>query len=183
MNYYRSVPSNPNQLIELKIAGRYRMIPVWATKLSFEVRPGLKFDARAWKLWKPSLLLLNEISKAEKIKVDWVRIHSHFSLRGDIPHAMGWWDHEQKAMFLCHFDKETLLHELGHALTSGYHGDPWARATARLYKKYLKGKVLKDAMIQLAHYLSGRRVYKALYGERAPKAPEIVSLWKGLKPR
>jgi hypothetical protein len=41
------MPSNPNELIELKIAGRYRMIPVWATKLSFEVRPGLKFDPRA----------------------------------------------------------------------------------------------------------------------------------------
>jgi hypothetical protein len=67
MTYYLSMPSNPNQLIELKIAGRYRMIPVWATKLSFEVRPGLRFDERAWKLWKPSLLLLNEISKAEKI--------------------------------------------------------------------------------------------------------------------
>jgi hypothetical protein len=172
-----------NKLIELKIAGRYRMIPVWASKLSFEVRPGQKFDARAWKLWKPSLLLLNEISKAKKIKVSWVRIHSHFGLKGDIPHAMGWWDHEQKAMFLCHFDKETLLHELGHALTSGYHGDPWAKETAKLYKKYLKGKELKEAMIQLAHYLSGRRVYKALYGERAPKAPEIQSLWKGLKPR
>jgi hypothetical protein len=95
---------------------------------------------------------------------------------------MGWWDHEQKAMFLCHFDKETLLHEVGHALTSGYHGDPWAKATARLYKKYLKGKGYSSAMIQLAHYLSGRRVYKALFGERAPKAPEIVSVWKGLKP-
>jgi hypothetical protein len=54
-------------------------------------------------------------------------------------------------------------------------------ATARLYKKYLKGKALKDAMIQLAHYLSGRRVYKALYGERAPKAPVLQSIWKGLK--
>ena len=173
---------NPNKLIELKVAGRYRMLPVWATKLSFEVRPGLKFDSRAWKLWKPCLLLLEEITRAEKLKVSWVRIHSHFGLKGDIPHAMGWWDHEQKAMFLCHFDKETLLHEVGHALTSGYHGDPWAKATARLYKKYLKGKGYKAAMIQLAHYLSGRRVYKTLFGERAPKAPEIKSMWKGLKP-
>ena len=110
------MPSNPNQLVELKVAGRYRMLPVWATKLSFEVRPGLKFDSRAWKLWKPCLLLLEEIVKKEKLKVSWVRIHSHFGLKGDIPHAMGWWDHEQKAMFLCHFDKETLLHEVGHAL-------------------------------------------------------------------
>ena len=176
------MPRNENQLVELKIAGRYRVIPVWASKLSFEVRPGLNFDSRAWRLWKPVLLLLNDIARQEKLKINWVRVHSHFGLKGDVPHAMGWWDHEQKAMFLCHFDKETLLHEVGHALTSGYHGDPWAKATARLYKKYLKGKALKDAMIQLAHYLSGRRVYKALYGERAPKAPEIVSMWKGLKP-
>jgi hypothetical protein len=27
------------------------------------------------------------------------------------------------------------------------------------------------------------RVYKALYGERAPKAPELQSLWRGLKPK
>jgi hypothetical protein len=60
------MPQNPNQLLELKIAGRYRMIPVWASKLSFEVRPGLKFDSRAWKLWKPVLTLLNEIAKKKK---------------------------------------------------------------------------------------------------------------------
>jgi hypothetical protein len=180
--YYRFMPSNPNQLLELKIAGRYRMIPVWASKLSFEVRPGLKFDSRAWKLWKPVLTLLNEIAKKEKLKINWVRVHSHFGLKGEIPHAMGWWDHEQNAMFLCHFDKETMLHEVGHALSSGYHGDPWAKQASRLYLKYLKGNQLKGAMIQLAHYLSGRRVYKALYGQRAPKAPEIASMWKGLKP-
>lgn len=174
--------TNENRLVELKIAGRYRLLPVWATKLRFEVRPGQKFDSRAWKLWKPVLLLLNEIALKEKLKINWVRIHSHFGLKGDIPHAMGWWDHEQKAMFLCHFDKETMLHEVGHALSSGYHGDPWAKQAARLYQKYLKGKELKAAMIQLAHYLSGRRVYKALYGEKAPKAPELESMWKGLKP-
>ena len=83
------MPSNPNQLVELKVAGRYRMLPVWATKLSFEVRPGLKFDSRAWKLWKPCLLLLEEIVKKEKLKVSWVRIHSHFGLKGDIPQCQG----------------------------------------------------------------------------------------------
>lgn len=174
--------TSENKLIELKIAGRYREIPVWASKLSFEVRPGLKFDSRAWRLWKPVLLLLNEIAKKEKLKINWVRVHSHFGLKGDVPHAMGWWDHEQKAMFLCHFDKETMLHEVGHARTSGYHGDPWAKQTAKLYRKYLKGKEQKAAFVQLAHYLSGRRVYKDLFGEKAPKAPEIQSLWKGLKP-
>jgi len=173
---------SPNQLVELKIAGRYRKIPVWATELDFEVRPGQKFDERAWTYWKPVLLLLNEVAKKEKLKINWVRVHSHFGHKGDVPHAMGWWDHEIKAMFLCHFDKETMLHEVGHALSSGYHGDPWAKQAARLYMKYLKGKELKDAMIQLAHYLSGRRVYKTIYGEKAPKAPEIQSMWKGLDP-
>jgi hypothetical protein len=43
-------------------------------------------------------------------------------------------------------------------------------------KKYLKGKSYLSAVIQLAHYLSGGRLYKALYGERAPKAPEIKSM-------
>lgn len=67
-----------------------------------------------------------------------------------------WWDHEQRAMFLCHFDKETLLHEVGHALSSGYHGDPWAKATARLYQKYLKGNELTEAMTHLGTtYLVG----------------------------
>jgi hypothetical protein len=51
------------------------MIPMWATELSFEVRPGQKFDARAWKYWKPVLLLLNEVAKKEKLKINWVRVH------------------------------------------------------------------------------------------------------------
>jgi hypothetical protein len=75
-----------------------------------------------------------------------------------------------------------MLHEVGHALSSGYHGDPWAKQAARLYLKYLKGKEQKEAMIQLSRYLSGRRVYKSLYGEKAPKAPEIQSLWRDLNP-
>ena len=44
-------------------------------------------------------------------------------------------------------------------------------------------KSVLAAMIQLAQYLSGRREYKALFGERPPKAPEIISIWKGLKQR
>lgn len=171
-----------NRLLELKVAGRYRMLPVWATKLRFEVRPSPTFDNRAWRLWKPVLLLLNQVCKEERIKVNWVRIHSHFNLKGDIPHAMGWWDHEQKAMFLCHFDKETLLHEIGHALSSGYHGDPWAKATARLYLKHLKGRELKAAMTHLGHYLAGRRIYKKIYGVRPEKYVDPPSLWLKLKP-
>lgn len=174
--------SGENKLVEMKIAGRYRMIPLWATRVSFEVRPSPSFDNRAWKLWKPILLLLEKVAKKEKIKVKWVRIHSHFNLKGDIPHAMGWWDHEDSSMFLCHFDKETLLHELGHALSSGYHGDPWAKQTARLFQKYLNGKEQKQAMNNLAHYLSGRRIYKKIYKERPPKYIEPKSMWLNLKP-
>ncbi len=85
-------------------------------------------------------------------------------------------------MFLCHFDKETLLHEVGHALSSGYHGDPWAKQTARLYQKYLKGKELQKAMDNLGHYLSGRRIYKKVYGTRPPKYEDPKSLWLGRKP-
>lgn len=170
------------QLVEMKVAGRYRMLPRWATKFQFEVRPSPSFDNRAWVLWKPILKLLSKVAKEEKIKIKWVRIHSHFNLKGDIPHAMGWWDHEDKSMFLCHFDKETLLHELGHALSSGYHGDPWAKQTARLFQKYLPKREQRVAMENLAHYLSGRRVFKKIYKERPPKYIEPKSMWLGLKP-
>lgn len=182
-NYYFFMPaSGENKLVELKIAGRFRTIPIWATKLKFEVRPSPSFDNRAWKLWKPVLVLLSEICVKEKLSINWVRIHSHFNLKGDIPHAMGWWDHEQKAMFLCHFDKQTMLHEVGHALSSGYHGDPWAKATARVYQKYLRGKELAEAMTHLGHYLAGRRIYKKIYGTKPPQYFEPPSLWLDRRP-
>lgn len=177
------VKKNQSALLELKIAGRYRTVPVWATKLSFEIRPSLNFDNRAWKIWKTTLLLLNQICKKEKIKINWVRIHSHFGLRGEIPHAMGWWDPEERAMFLCHFDKETMLHEVGHILSSGYHGDPWAKKTALVYKKYMKGRELQQSMDNLGQYLSGRRIYKKIYGEKPPKFVQEKSIWRNLKPR
>ncbi len=131
---------NPNSLVVSKIAGRYRELPLWATKLDFEVRPSLDFDNLAWKLWKPTLLLMHKVVRKEKITIKWVRIHSHFNLKRELTHAMGFYDPEEKGIFLCHFDSETMLHELGHAKSSGYHGDPWAKATAKLYLKYLKGR-------------------------------------------
>ena len=81
--------SPDNRLIELKIDGRYHMLLVWATKLGFELKPNPSFDKRAWKLWRPILLLLNAVCKKEKLRVDWVRTHSHFNLKVYIPHAMG----------------------------------------------------------------------------------------------
>jgi hypothetical protein len=171
-----------NRLIELKIAGRWREVPIWSTKLPFEVRPTPGFDKRAWKLWKPTLFLMAKVVKKEKIQINWVRIHSHFNLRGDIPHAMGWYEPEGKSVFLCHFDAETMLHELGHAKSSGFHGDPWAKATANLYQKYLKGKERQLAFDNLGHYLSGRRIYKKIFGVKPPKYEEPKSLWWHLKP-
>ena len=171
-----------NKLVELKIAGRYRKVPLWATKLEFEVRPSQDFDARAWKLWKPTLLLMNRAIKREKIKVNWVRIHSHFNLRRELSHPMGWFNPEDKSMFLCHFDNETMLHELGHAKSSGFHGDPWAKATAKLYLRYLGGKEQKLAMDNLGQYLSGRRIYRKLYGQRPPKFIYPKSIWWQRKP-
>lgn len=171
-----------NRLITLKIAGRFRRIPIWATKLQFEVRPNDRFDDRAWKLWKPTLLLMNKVVRLEKIKINWVRIHSHFNLRGELPHAMGWMDPESRGVFLCHFDKETMLHELGHARSVGYHGDPWAKNTWRLYDKYLKDKELRNARNNLCQYLSGRRQYKKVLGKQPPKFLDQKSIWWHLKP-
>ena len=181
--YYLSVTrTGENRIVELKVAGRYRELPLWATRLSFEVRPGLNFDNRAWKLWKPVLLLLDAIVKKEKLKINWVRIHSHFNAKRDIPHAMGWWDSESKAMFLCHFDKETMLHEVGHVKSSGYHGDPWAKATINLYLKYLKGRELDRAINHFVYYLSARRVYKKMYGQKPPISNIPPNIWLHRKP-
>ena len=91
-----------NRLITLKIAGRFRRIPIWATKLQFEVRPNDRFDNRAWKLWKPTLLLMNKVVRLEKIKIKWVRVHSHFKLCGELPHAMGWMDPESREIGRAH---------------------------------------------------------------------------------
>lgn len=60
---------NQNKIVNLKIAGRFRQVPLWATKLSFEVRPNDRFDNRAWKLWKPTLLLMNHVVKKRESKI------------------------------------------------------------------------------------------------------------------
>ena len=171
-----------NRYVTLKVGGRYRELPIWATKLRFEVRPSADFDRRAWKLWKLTLLLMDRVCRLEKINVAWVRIHSHFNLRRELPHAMGWWDPIEKSAFLCHFDKETMLHELGHAKSSGYHGDPWAKATWKLYKKYLTGRERERAFEAICAYLAGRRVYKSAFQSRPPKYEHPKSIWWGRKP-
>lgn len=173
---------NSNKYVTLKVGGRFRELPIWATRLSFEVRPSAEFDRRAWKLWKPTLLLMDRVCRKEKIKVAWVRIHSHFHLRKELPHAMGWFDPIEKSAFLCHFDKETMLHELGHAKTYGYHGDSWARATWKLYQKYLTGRERDRAFEAICAYLSGRRAYKNAFKSKPPKYEHPRSIWWGLKP-
>ena len=172
-----------NKLLYLKIGGRYRELPVWATKLKFEVRPNDNFDNRAWKLWKPTLLLMDKVVRKEKIKVKWVRIHSHFNLRKELPHPMGWMDNYQGGVFLCHFDKETMLHEMAHAKSPGFHGDPWAENTWKFYAKYLKGKELVRAQENLCQYLSGRRQYKKHLGKVPPKFLDSKSIWWHLQPK
>lgn len=171
-----------NKIIELKIGGRYREVPIWATKLRFEVRPNDKFDNRAWKLWKPTLVLMDEVVRREKISIKWVRIHSHFNLRGELPHPMGWMSDVEKGVFLCHFDKETMLHEMAHAKSPGFHGDSWAKNTWKLYDKYLRGKELTLARNNLCQYLSGRRQYKKKLDKIPPKFTDSKSIWWKLSP-
>ena len=172
-----------NKTVNLKIAGRFRQVPLWATNLSFEVRPNDRFDNRAWKLWKPTLLLMNQVVKKERIQIKWVRVHSHFNLRGELPHAMGWMDPESKGLFLCHFDKETMLHELGHAKSIGYHGDQWAKNTWKLYDRYLAGQELNTARKNLCQYLSGRRQFKKVLAKKPPKFSDQKSIWWHRKPK
>ena len=171
-----------NRLLTLKIAGRFREVPIWATKLPFEIRPNPNFNSRAWKYWKPSLNLMAEIVRSQKIKINARLIHSHFNQRKISTHDSGWWDPDTRNMFLCTFDKETMLHELAHAKSEGFHGDPWARTTAKLFSKYLSGRELNNALINLGEYRSGQRVYKELFGERPPKYKEPKSVWWHLKP-
>ncbi|NBR23935.1 MAG: hypothetical protein EBU08_09240, partial [Micrococcales bacterium] len=88
-NYNDFVPSNPDKLVELKIAGRYRMIPVWATKLDFEVRPGLKFDERALIAGASS-----KDSKSENLE-EWIRnefFDQHCELFHERPFIWHIWD-------------------------------------------------------------------------------------------
>ena len=175
-------PRGENKIIELKIGGRYREVPLWATRLRFEVRPNDSFDNRAWKLWKPTLLLMNTVVQKERLSIKWVRIHSHFNLRGELPHPMGWMSDVEQGVFLCHFDKETMLHEMAHAKSPGFHGDPWAENTWRLYEKYLKGKELTAARNNLCQYLSGRRIDKKALAKQPPKFEDARSIWWHLKP-
>ena len=147
-----------NKTVNLKIAGRFRQVPLWATNLSFEVRPNDRFDNRAWKLWKPTLLLMNQVVKKERIQIKWVRVHSHFNLRGELPHAMGWMDPESKGLFLCHFDKETMLHELGHAKSIGYHGDQWAKNTLETYSPRFPCKITQHYLLLLSHAKPNKRI-------------------------
>ena len=75
-----------------------------------------------------------------------------------------------------------MLHELGHAKSSGYHGDPWAKATWKLYKKYLTGRERERAFEAICAYLAGRRVYKSAFQSRPPKYEHPKSIWWGRKP-
>jgi hypothetical protein len=89
----------------------------------------------------------------------------------------------ERGVFLCHFDKETMLHEMAHAKSPGFHGDPWAANTWMLYTKYLRGKELKVARDNLCQYLSGRRQYKKHLEKVPPKFVDSKSIWWHLQPK
>lgn len=167
--------------VTLKVGGRFRELPAWATKLSFELRPTPGFERAAWILWKPTLTLLDLVNKEKKLKLSWVRIHSHLGAKKSPSHAMGWADDESRTMFLCHFDKETMLHEAAHLITIGSHTDRWAKTLFDLYDLYLPKKQARKAQDEMGRYLSGRRVYLKKFGSRAPKHVDEPSIWLATK--
>ena len=170
-----------NSYVTIKVGGRFRELPTWAIALSFELRPTPGFDRAAWVLWKPTLESLDRVNREKKLKLQWVRIHSHLGVKKSPTHAMGWADKEEKTMFLCHFDKETMLHEAAHILTIGSHSDKWAKTLFNLYEEYLPAKQSRKAQDEMGRYLSGRRVYLKKYGVKAPKHLDEPSIWIGTK--
>lgn len=151
--------------------------PSWVAKLSFEVRPDAGFQPEAWPLWKPTLQLADKIVRAKKWKLNWVRIHSHIGAKRSPLHSQAWVDKDTDTMLLCHYDKETMLHELAHLPKDDGHSDVWARRLWKLQEDYLPKKNLPYAQLELTRYLSGRRLYLKKHGVKPPKYEDKVSLW------
>ena len=78
------------KLSRVKIAGRWVEAPRWALDLPFEVRPSRGFRTTAWALWKPTLTLLARAAKAQRQRLEWVRIHDHVGTRSEPQHPFGW---------------------------------------------------------------------------------------------
>lgn len=170
------------KLVTAKIGGRCREVPTWATRLSFEVRPVPGFQKEAWELWRPTLLLLEKVLKEKKWKLNWVRIHSHLGAQRSPRHSMAWVDKDTDTMLLCHFDKDTMLHEIAHLPKDDAHSDAWAKRLWNLQDKYLNKAEARKGHLELTRYLSGRRLYIKKLGERPPKYVDQVSIWVNAKP-
>lgn len=170
------------KLVTRKIGGRFRELPLWATKFSFEVRPVPGFQAEAWALWKPTLVLLDKVLREKKYKLNWVRIHSHLGVTRSPRHSMAWVDKDTDTMLLCHFDKDTMLHELAHLPKDDAHSDTWARRLWALQDEYLPKTGAASAHVELTRYLSGKRLYLKKYGVKPPKYQDQVSIWVTIKP-
>lgn len=170
------------RLVTKKIGGRYRQIPIWATRLSFEVRPVPGFQAEAWELWKPTLTLLDRVLLEKKWELKWVRIHSHLGAKRSPRHSQAWVDKDTNTMLLCHFDKDTMLHELAHLPKDDAHSDAWALRLWKLQEEYLSKKDLVVARYDLTRYLSGRRLYKKLIDSNPPRYEDQESIWVSTKP-
>lgn len=169
-------------MITKKIGGRYREVPLWSTRLSFEVRPVPGFQAEAWPLWKPTLLLLDKVLREKKWKLNWVRIHSHLGAKRSPRHSQAWVDKDTDTMLLCHFDKDTMLHELAHLPKDDAHSDAWAKRLWELQDSYLSKKDAAVAHLEITRYLSGRRIYLKKFGAKPPKYEDQVSIWVTTKP-
>jgi hypothetical protein len=170
------------KLITAKIGGRWREVPLWATQLSFEVRPVPGFQKEAWDIWKPTLLLLEKVLSDKNWKLEWVRIHSHLGVTRSPRHSMAWVDKDTNTMLLCHFDKETMLHEIAHLPKDDAHSDAWAKRLWDLQETYLNKKEAAAGQLELTRYLSGRRLYIKKFGEKPPKYVDQVSIWVNAKP-
>jgi len=156
--------------------------PNWVTKLSFEVQTEKNFQQEAWALWRPTLQLLNKVLLEKKWKLNWVRIHSHLGAKRSPAHSQAWVDKDTDTMMLCHFDKETMLHEIAHLPKDDGHSDAWAKRLWSLQDDYLNKTQAKAAHLEITRYLSGRRLYIKKFGVKPPKYEDQVSIWVNTKP-
>ncbi|MFM6971837.1 MAG: hypothetical protein ACKOWH_04545 [Rhodoluna sp.] len=153
--------------------------PAWAKKFSFEVRPVEPFQDSAWQLWKPTLQLLDRIVTDKRWKLHWVKIHSHVGAKRSPRHSQAWVDKDTDTMMLCHFDRETMLHEVAHLPKDDGHSDVWARRLWKLQQDYLPKREIKSAQLEMTRYLSGRRLYRKKIGVAPEKYVDQPSIWLG----
>ena len=118
----------------------------------------------------------------KKWNLNWVRIHSHLGAKRSPRHSMAWVDKDTDTMMLCHFDKDTMLHEIAHLPKDDAHSDAWAKRLWDLQETYLNQKDCQAAHLEITRYLSGRRIYIKKFGEKPPKYEDQVSIWVSTKP-